>query len=160
MTVTASWSLIQTHPSSPGRRRCFPSTRRSRTFASVLSVFSICSNLALQMSDVILPAVSTTSQPHKTRSMKAQPAICSKLPLQVTMRPSLPTAPQVVVKFVTRLLRALGGWVTDSRFLQTHTISGTPEDPGVVYRLMQSVFDRIEATKEQTHVELTVSYLE
>lgn len=43
---------------------------------------------------------------------------------------------------------------------QTHTISGTPDDPGIIYRLMQSLFDRIEAKKDDTTVELSVSYLE
>lgn len=49
---------------------------------------------------------------------------------------------------------------SDGASLQTHTISGTPEDPGIIFRLMQSVFDRIEAQREETTVEVTVSYLE
>ncbi|KZT62930.1 kinesin-domain-containing protein [Calocera cornea HHB12733] len=43
---------------------------------------------------------------------------------------------------------------------KTHTISGTLEDQGVIYRTMNELFNRIEEMKDETIVELSVTYLE
>lgn len=43
---------------------------------------------------------------------------------------------------------------------KTHTISGTPDDPGIIFLTMQELFERIEQLKDEKVVELTLSYLE
>ncbi|EJU06219.1 kinesin-domain-containing protein [Dacryopinax primogenitus] len=43
---------------------------------------------------------------------------------------------------------------------KTHTISGSDLDQGVIYRTMNELFNRIEEIKDETIVELSVSYLE
>ncbi|GAA97376.1 uncharacterized protein L969DRAFT_94433 [Mixia osmundae IAM 14324] len=43
---------------------------------------------------------------------------------------------------------------------KTHTISGTPDSPGIVFLLMKDLFDRIAEMKDETTVEMSVSYLE
>ncbi|KAI9364405.1 P-loop containing nucleoside triphosphate hydrolase protein, partial [Zopfochytrium polystomum] len=43
---------------------------------------------------------------------------------------------------------------------KTHTITGTPTDPGIIFRTMEALFDRIAAAKEDKIVECSLSYLE
>lgn len=43
---------------------------------------------------------------------------------------------------------------------KTFTISGTPEQPGVIFLTMQELFQRIEDLKDSKHFDLTLSYLE
>ncbi|EGW31686.1 uncharacterized protein SPAPADRAFT_155200 [Spathaspora passalidarum NRRL Y-27907] len=43
---------------------------------------------------------------------------------------------------------------------KTHTISGTPSDPGVIFLTMKELFQRIEELKDTKIIELTLSYLE
>lgn len=43
---------------------------------------------------------------------------------------------------------------------KTHTISGTKEDPGIIYRALRGLFTKIETLKESKHIECTISYLE
>ncbi|KAA1111913.1 kinesin-like protein Klp5 [Puccinia graminis f. sp. tritici] len=43
---------------------------------------------------------------------------------------------------------------------KTHTITGTPEAPGIVYLLMKDLFGRIADQEEDTTTEISISYLE
>ncbi|ODV85403.1 hypothetical protein CANARDRAFT_186243, partial [[Candida] arabinofermentans NRRL YB-2248] len=43
---------------------------------------------------------------------------------------------------------------------KTHTISGTPDSPGIIFLAMRQLFDRIEEMKDSYHVDVTLSYLE
>ncbi|ODV91692.1 hypothetical protein CANCADRAFT_30040 [Tortispora caseinolytica NRRL Y-17796] len=43
---------------------------------------------------------------------------------------------------------------------KTHTISGTPDDPGVIFLTMKELFNRIEEQSADKVVELSLSYLE
>lgn len=43
---------------------------------------------------------------------------------------------------------------------KTYTISGSPENPGIIFQAMQELFTRIENLKDTKHFELTLSYLE
>lgn len=43
---------------------------------------------------------------------------------------------------------------------KTHTISGTPTDPGIIFLTMQDLFERIEQLKDTKSIDLTLSYLE
>lgn len=43
---------------------------------------------------------------------------------------------------------------------KTHTISGNPQSPGIVFLTCQELFQRIEALKSEKEIELTMSYLE
>ncbi|KZT41104.1 kinesin-domain-containing protein [Sistotremastrum suecicum HHB10207 ss-3] len=43
---------------------------------------------------------------------------------------------------------------------KTHTISGTDEDPGIIYLTMAELFQRIEDRKDDAIMEVTVSFLE
>ncbi|KAI8822640.1 P-loop containing nucleoside triphosphate hydrolase protein [Fimicolochytrium jonesii] len=43
---------------------------------------------------------------------------------------------------------------------KTHTITGTPEDPGIIFLTMRELFARIDEASTQLHIETSVSYLE
>ncbi|OAV93078.1 hypothetical protein PTTG_27423 [Puccinia triticina 1-1 BBBD Race 1] len=43
---------------------------------------------------------------------------------------------------------------------KTHTITGTPESPGIVYLLMKDLFGRIADQEDETTTEISISYLE
>lgn len=43
---------------------------------------------------------------------------------------------------------------------KTHTISGTPMEPGIIFLTMKELFERIEELRDTKHVELSLSYLE
>lgn len=43
---------------------------------------------------------------------------------------------------------------------KTHTISGTPEDPGVIFLTMQDLYRRIEEMREEAEINVRLSYLE
>ncbi|KAG0302034.1 kinesin-like protein Klp5, partial [Dissophora globulifera] len=43
---------------------------------------------------------------------------------------------------------------------KTHTISGTPEKPGIIFLTMQELYDRIQEVENEKTVEISVSYLE
>jgi kinesin family protein 18/19 len=43
---------------------------------------------------------------------------------------------------------------------KTHTITGTAQDPGLIFRTMQDLFDKIQAMQEEHVVEAFLSYLE
>lgn len=43
---------------------------------------------------------------------------------------------------------------------KTHTISGTPEDPGVIFLTMKELYRRIAESKEESEVNVRLSYLE
>lgn len=43
---------------------------------------------------------------------------------------------------------------------KTHTISGTPEDPGVIFLTMKELYERIELSREDSEVQVRLSYLE
>ncbi|KAI9623178.1 hypothetical protein H4Q26_014674 [Puccinia striiformis f. sp. tritici PST-130] len=43
---------------------------------------------------------------------------------------------------------------------KTHTITGTPQSPGIVYLLMKDLFGRITDQEEETTTEISISYLE
>lgn len=43
---------------------------------------------------------------------------------------------------------------------KTHTISGNPQNPGIIFLTCQELFERIEALKIEKEIELTMSYLE
>lgn len=43
---------------------------------------------------------------------------------------------------------------------KTHTISGTPDNPGIIFLAMQDLFARIEAAKNRYSITVTVSYLQ
>ncbi|KAJ3082271.1 kinesin-like protein Klp5 [Quaeritorhiza haematococci] len=43
---------------------------------------------------------------------------------------------------------------------KTHTITGTPEDPGVIFRTMEDLFRRINESRSDKVIEASVSYLE
>ncbi|KAI9226752.1 MAG: P-loop containing nucleoside triphosphate hydrolase protein, partial [Piptocephalis tieghemiana] len=43
---------------------------------------------------------------------------------------------------------------------KTHTISGTPEDPGVIFLTMRDLYSRIDASKSDDIVEVSLSFLE
>lgn len=43
---------------------------------------------------------------------------------------------------------------------KTHTISGTPESPGIIFLSMQDLFSRIENLKDRFSISVTVSYLQ
>lgn len=43
---------------------------------------------------------------------------------------------------------------------KTHTISGTPEDPGVIFLTMRELYQRIEESREDSDVQIRLSYLE
>lgn len=43
---------------------------------------------------------------------------------------------------------------------KTHTVSGTPEDPGLVFTTLSELFERIEVLKELKAVDVSLSYLE
>ncbi|KAI8446178.1 P-loop containing nucleoside triphosphate hydrolase protein [Phakopsora pachyrhizi] len=43
---------------------------------------------------------------------------------------------------------------------KTHTITGTPDAPGIVYLLMRDLFERIANTADETTAEISISYLE
>ncbi|KAL1572854.1 kinesin family member 18/19 [Candida albicans P87] len=43
---------------------------------------------------------------------------------------------------------------------KTHTISGTPEDPGVIFLTMKELYNRIEELKDTKIIDVSLSYLE
>jgi kinesin family protein 18/19 len=43
---------------------------------------------------------------------------------------------------------------------KTHTISGTPEQPGIIFLTMKELFERIEALQDTNVVDVSLSYLE
>ncbi|KAJ2162501.1 tubulin-dependent ATPase kip3 [Coemansia sp. RSA 552] len=43
---------------------------------------------------------------------------------------------------------------------KTYTISGCPEDPGVIFLTMQELFERVSAAEDEKTTEVTLSYLE
>ncbi|KAJ9091181.1 hypothetical protein QFC21_007302 [Naganishia friedmannii] len=43
---------------------------------------------------------------------------------------------------------------------KTHTVSGTKEDPGIIYRTMRELFRRIDESNDQWETHVTVSFLE
>ncbi|KAJ3417450.1 kinesin-like protein Klp5 [Chytridiales sp. JEL 0842] len=43
---------------------------------------------------------------------------------------------------------------------KTHTITGTREDPGIIFRTMKELFDRMEASSATKIIECSLSYLE
>jgi kinesin family protein 18/19 len=43
---------------------------------------------------------------------------------------------------------------------KTHTISGTPEKPGIIFLTMQELYERIAEVKDEKTIEVSVSYLE
>ncbi|RKP05253.1 P-loop containing nucleoside triphosphate hydrolase protein, partial [Thamnocephalis sphaerospora] len=43
---------------------------------------------------------------------------------------------------------------------KTHTISGTPSDPGIIFLTMRELFERIRANEEEMTTEMSISYLE
>jgi len=43
---------------------------------------------------------------------------------------------------------------------KTHTITGTPEEPGVIFLTMSALFDKIDASADEKITDLTLSYLE
>jgi kinesin family protein 18/19 len=43
---------------------------------------------------------------------------------------------------------------------KTHTISGTPEEPGIIFLTMKELFERIDDLKDSKHIEVSLSYLE
>nr|7TR1_K Chain K, Kinesin-like protein,Kinesin-1 heavy chain [synthetic construct]7TR2_K Chain K, Kinesin-like protein,Kinesin-1 heavy chain [synthetic construct] len=43
---------------------------------------------------------------------------------------------------------------------KTHTISGTPEDPGVIFLTMKELYNRIEELKDTKIIDISLSYLE
>lgn len=43
---------------------------------------------------------------------------------------------------------------------KTHTISGTPDDPGVIFLTMKELFERIELLRDTKIIELSLSFLE
>lgn len=43
---------------------------------------------------------------------------------------------------------------------KTYTVSGTPEQPGIIFRVMQELFERMEDLKDTKRFELSLSYLE
>ncbi|MCO5565658.1 hypothetical protein L7F22_019332 [Adiantum nelumboides] len=43
---------------------------------------------------------------------------------------------------------------------KTHTISGTPEDPGVIFLTMRELYQRIQENREESDVQIRLSYLE
>lgn len=43
---------------------------------------------------------------------------------------------------------------------KTHTITGTPAHPGIIFMTMQELFERVEELRESKEAEVTLSYLE
>lgn len=43
---------------------------------------------------------------------------------------------------------------------KTHTITGTKEEPGIIFLTMKELFERIDELRDEMHVELSLSYLE
>ena len=43
---------------------------------------------------------------------------------------------------------------------KTHTILGTPEDPGVIFLTMKELYNRIEELKDTKIIDVSLSYLE
>lgn len=43
---------------------------------------------------------------------------------------------------------------------KTHTISGTPEKPGIIFLTMQELYERIAEVEDEKTIEVSVSYLE
>ncbi|KAF8419898.1 P-loop containing nucleoside triphosphate hydrolase protein [Tirmania nivea] len=43
---------------------------------------------------------------------------------------------------------------------KTHTISGNPQNPGIIFLTCAELFERIDALKDEKEIELTMSYLE
>ena len=43
---------------------------------------------------------------------------------------------------------------------KTHTITGTHSDPGIIFRAMKDLYERIEAVKQSKVIEASLSYLE
>lgn len=43
---------------------------------------------------------------------------------------------------------------------KTHTVSGTKEDPGIIYRTMRELFAQVDESREQWDTQVTVSFLE
>ncbi|ORZ06570.1 P-loop containing nucleoside triphosphate hydrolase protein [Lobosporangium transversale] len=43
---------------------------------------------------------------------------------------------------------------------KTHTISGTPEKPGIIFLTMQELYERIKEVEDEKTIEISVSYLE
>ncbi|KAJ3275755.1 kinesin-like protein Klp5 [Terramyces sp. JEL0728] len=43
---------------------------------------------------------------------------------------------------------------------KTHTITGTEQDPGIIYQTMKELYEKLENIKENNLVEVTMSYLE
>lgn len=43
---------------------------------------------------------------------------------------------------------------------KTHTISGTPEKPGIIFLTMQELYERMKEREDEKTVEISVSYLE
>ena len=43
---------------------------------------------------------------------------------------------------------------------KTHTISGTPQQPGIIFLTMQDLFDKVAEMKEEKVTEISLSYLE
>ncbi|KAI0422853.1 kinesin motor domain-containing protein [Xylaria grammica] len=43
---------------------------------------------------------------------------------------------------------------------KTHTITGTPQMPGIIFLTMQELFEKINDCRDEKHTEITLSYLE
>ncbi|KAF2404657.1 kinesin family protein [Trichodelitschia bisporula] len=43
---------------------------------------------------------------------------------------------------------------------KTHTITGTAQQPGIIFMTMQELFEKIQDVQEEKHVEISLSYLE
>ncbi|KAG5440754.1 hypothetical protein PCK2_000190, partial [Pneumocystis canis] len=43
---------------------------------------------------------------------------------------------------------------------KTHTISGSPEDPGIIFLTMKELFDKMTSLADEKIIEITLSYLE
>ncbi|KAK0736019.1 P-loop containing nucleoside triphosphate hydrolase protein [Apiosordaria backusii] len=43
---------------------------------------------------------------------------------------------------------------------KTHTITGTPQSPGIIFLTMQELFEKIQERSDEKHTEITLSYLE
>ncbi|KAK4642605.1 tubulin-dependent ATPase kip3 [Podospora bellae-mahoneyi] len=43
---------------------------------------------------------------------------------------------------------------------KTHTITGTPQSPGIIFLTMQELFEKIQDRSDEKHTEITLSYLE
>ena len=43
---------------------------------------------------------------------------------------------------------------------KTHTISGTPEKPGIIFLTMQELYERMQEQADEKTIEISLSYLE